>query len=209
MTSQDVDKLITQRVRSSWGRQLSDLVEKDQVSGSLSELHRLINALDANDDAILSSWKTIITRCQSHPSEVVSLDRRGRTCLLSACAKNPPLDVVETMLSQSRHGADALRDKTGYTAMATAILNHASLEVVRMLSKRPSLMITTDHHGNTSLHLACQNRYRHGAVELVALLLEACSSLAGRENSAGKTPLHVAIECRAPLDIVRMLVKGE
>ena len=200
----------SQSFASPWRSAESCLDEKKAVSSSLSELHRLINKVDANrDDQKCFCWDAVLARCQSHSREVVSLDRRGRTCLLSACAKNPPILVVETMLKQCRVGADALRDKSGFTAMTIAIQNHASLKVVTLLAQRSSLLTTADHQGNTPLHLACQNVYQRSAIELVTILLNACPRLAGRENSAGKTPLHVAIESKVSLDIVGMLVKGK
>jgi hypothetical protein len=112
------------------------------------------------------------------------------------------------MLERCRVGADALRDKTGFTAMTIAIRNHASLKVVTLLAQRSSLLTTADHQGNTPLHLACQDLYKRNTTELVAVLLDACPCVAKRENSAGKTPLHAAIESKAPLDIVRILVQA-
>lgn len=199
----------SQSLKSSWRSKESVPDEKKAASSSGSELHRLINQVDDTIDAKSFCWDAVLARCQSHPREVITQDGRGRTCLLSACAKNPPVVVVETMLEQCRVGADALRDKTGFTAMTIAIRNHASLKVVTLLARRSNLLTTTDHQGNTPLHLACQNRYTRSAIELVTMLLNACPCLAKRENSAGKTPLHVAIESKAPLDIVCMLVKGK
>lgn len=207
-STKDVDAVVSQRLKSSWGRCTSDTDKKWVVSGLLPELHRLINAVDADDTV---SWDTVVDRCHSHPSEVTRLDRRGRTCLSAACAKNAPPTVIKSMLPEAcRLGHDAfLRDKTGMTAMTVSISKSASLEVVRLLMRNASLVTTSDHRGNTPLHLACQYQYRHPVDKLVALLLKACPCLAGRENSAGKTPLHVAIKNRASLDVVRMLVEGK
>lgn len=204
----DAECMVNRRLESSWG-QCSSASEEISVSGAVSELHRLINSVDAADDTAPVSWDTIIDQCRSHSKEVMTLDGRGRTCLSSACAKNPPLVVIETMLSKCPLTDALIRDKTGWTAMTLAIANSASLEVLRLLAKRPSLVTTCDHHGNTPLHLACYYKHGYCADKLVTILLQASPSLAERENSAGKTPLHVAVENRASLEVVRMLAEGK
>lgn len=204
----EAERRVQERLESSWGRCITTSNEK--LASSKSELHRLIHKLDNADSdttTVSCGWKDIVDRCRSHPKEVSMVDGRGRTCLSLACARNPPLAVVETMLAASPTSRwrfrphHELRDKTGWTAMTIAITNNASLEVIRLLATQQDLVNTPDHYGNTPLHLACQYKV------MVEILLKAGGD-AGRENNNGKTPLHVAIENKASLKVVRMLSEG-
>ena len=176
-------------------------------------MHELIAEIVLNDMSITDryqadrKWRRVQLRCQSHPTEASDLDRRGRTCLHSACAKRAPLAVVNAILQAcGRHGEVVLeRDKHGRTPLTLAVSSNASVSVIARLLKSSSRAAAVgDHSGDLPLHLACAG-YDHDASDLVDRLLQAFPEGVARENNSGQTPLHLAIEAKAPFEMIKRL----
>lgn len=219
----DMERLVEQRLRSSWGRPTNP---KKVGGADPGMMHSLIADMEDMDDLSISSqsseceaddvvresqWKSILRRCETHPQEAGLLDRRGRNCLHAACSKTPSLEVVQAILKAcGRHGDIVLeRDKNGRTPLSIAVSSNNDLEVIeRLVICHNRAVNVGDHLGNLPLHLACA-KYEGDQPQLVALLLDVLPKAAGRENNTGRTPLHTAIENNAPCEVIRMLVEGK
>lgn len=165
-----------------------------------SDLHSLINGIRRtsrirrNDD-----WKAVLERLDSHPHERVTVDRRGRTLLHAACAKQPPLEVVDRLLEFVN-----VVDRHGRTPLAIAVCSdQTSLEVqVRVLTREACAR--PDALGVLPLHLACDGTRPKLVRELLRVYPEAAKMACHR----GRTPLHVAVEASAPLVVIEALVQA-
>ena len=99
------------------------------------------------------------------------------------------------------------RDKHGRTPLVLAISSNADYPVIEYLvSVRPQAATVSDHLGQLPLHIAC-GVFEQQCEKLVELLIQAFPEAASRETFNGRTPLHAAMEARAPLTIVKQLVK--
>lgn len=189
----DLDAIVASRLRSSWGRSCNQ--------GPKRELHKVINEKD---------WPGVLVVLQKDPSQAMELDRRGRTCLSTACAKQAPLTIIRALRECCQFGTDASRDKTGHTALSISILANTPLEIIEELCCRSVAIIeTADHKANTPLHMACRNKYQHGVEQLVDMLVKKAPLNVMRSNCDGKTPLHIAIESRASTQVIKLLTNGE
>ena len=148
------------------------------------------------------AWDEILLYIQRNPKEVMLLDGRGRTCLSSACAKNPPRAVVSAMVKACRYGTEAIRDKSGKTALHNALNYGASMDIIQELCRSTQLLQTSDHSSNTPLHWACKQNMH----DMIQVLVEAHPDSACTSNSAGKTPLHVALLSKVSWRIIELLV---
>lgn len=109
------------------------------------------------------------------------------------------------------------RDKHGRTPLTIAICSNASVSVVDLLLRaNPKAASVHDHLGHLPLHLACgaaagygEEEYEDQQVQLVRKLLAAFPEAATRESFNGRTALHAAMEARAPVQVVELLVKGK
>jgi hypothetical protein len=201
------------------------------------ELHRRIARTRNDDWPPCQSWTPVLDRIRESPHEVHSLDRRGRTSLMACMAKASfvPQTVLQALVEATKFGMETARDKTGLTALMIALQVQAPIESIRVLLRKNSRgqVITCDHQGNLPLHMALQRSRRERLLsddrewrcEVVELLLSSASSVPSRdhlatmdgqyacqvatENNVGKTPVHVAIENRMPLEVVQPLVEGE
>lgn len=188
----DLDAIVASRLRSSWGRSCNQ--------GPKRQLHRVINEKD---------WPEVLAVLQTDPSQAMELDRRGRTCLSTACAKQAPLTIVRALRECCQFGTEASRDKTGHTALSISILANTPLEIIKELCCRSVAIVeTADHKANTPLHIACRNKYQHGVEQLVDMLVKKAPSNAMRSNCDGKTPLHIAIESRASTQVIKLLTNA-
>lgn len=181
----------------------------NEAEGAAAAAADLVQERGHDSDVVDHAWAAVLDRVHSHPQEAAHLDRRGRTALHAACAKRrPPLRVIQALVEAcGRHGETIMeRDKHGRTPLVLAISSNADYPVIEYLvSERPQAATVNDHLGQLPLHIAC------GVFEqqekLVKLLLQAFPEAASRETFNGRTPLHAAMEARAPLAIVQQLVK--
>jgi ankyrin repeat protein len=210
---QDLQTIIDSKLASPWGR--------PNTKNDGKELHRRINAVKDDDWPPASGWKAVCERVRTHPSEVVSLDSRGRTCLMAATRKAhyAPARVLRLFLDHSRFGTETSRDKSGQTALLIALQVQAPLNSIRLLLTKNGRgqVLTSNHQGNLPLHyilyrirrrliLAHEPERRN---ELVDMFLEfGAREQILYENSMGLTPLHVALESQLPTALVHQLIKG-
>ena len=191
-----IDSLAKMRLQKSWGKR-----SHGATTSRVSPLHEMIG----HDVETTPEWGDVLSYVQRYPKEVMQTDRRGRTCLASACVRNPPLQVVKTMMRACCYGSEAFRDKSGKTALHNALnTNTMNMEVIYELCKSPELVQTSDHQANTPLHWACKENME----ELVNVLLQAHPEAACQTNSSGRTPLHTALESKASFSIIEMIVQA-
>ena len=225
----EVEAIVNRRLNSQWGRPTSmrssssfrSLASPSSSSSPSSAspplpskprpslVSRPVNQLRRMIERESPRWTDVLDRCWTHPREVVQLDSRSRTCLSSACAKNPPIAVVRAMLAACQFGMEATCDKTGLTALTIAIQHQASLDVVCALAKSKRMVETRDHRANTPMHLLFLHRYKHGIKSVCTALVAASPQLANMNNYDGKTPVHIAIETRASTDAIRTVLAGK
>jgi ankyrin repeat protein len=91
------------------------------------------------------------------------------------------------------------------------------LEILARFQRRSfliadSMLLTCNHQGELPLHIACsQPTYRDSSrltEEVVRLFLDVAPETASIETNTGKTPLHIALENKAPASVITMLLKG-
>lgn len=196
----DIDNLVDRKLQSSWGRR----AQREDELPPRGRLHQIIGHHPEKQ----TDWDEVLKLSQSTPKQVMETDLRGRTCLSTSCARNPPASVVKVMLKACRFGTEASRDKTGNTALHIAIQANATLEAIQELCTSHRLVKTTDHRSNTALHLACRNTFSKGAKDLVQLLLEAYPEAVHLTDADGKTPLDIALQAGAPSVITELLRRG-
>jgi uncharacterized protein YaaQ len=63
----------------------------------------------------------------------------------------------------------------------------------------------TDQWGNTPLHIGMQHK---APVEVIKLLVEACSEAAMEKGKYGKTPLFTGMYYKAPAEVIKLLVEA-
>jgi hypothetical protein len=201
-----VEDLVTERLNRKWGRPIHPVPSP----GETSLLHQLISQQQQQQQQPDNDWTTVLERCASHPHEAAHLDRRGGSCLHAACAKDPPILVVKSILQACRRNGEVVleRDKSGRTPLLIAISCSARLPVIETLLQSSQRSATVhDHLGHLPLHLASSG-YPNHQTELIRLLLECYPEAAARETNDGRMPLHCAIEAMAPVCVVEQLVRG-
>lgn len=182
-----------------------DASVNDTDDSSELSLHQLISYLRVS---CTEDWQDVLVRARCYPHEIAEVDRRGRTALHAALAKQPPLSVVEVLLEYSTALLD-IRDNHARTPLITAMQARAVLPIMRRLIERcPQAALIPDHLGNLPLHLACATYHDGDEAELVGILLRAYPEGVSQEAFNGSTALHAAMEGRAPLSVIQQLVKG-
>lgn len=191
--------MVDRKLQSSWGRRAQ---REDELPRG--RLHQIIGHHKEKQ----TDWDEVLKLIQSNPKQVMETDLRGRTCLSTSCARDPPASVVKALIKACRFGTEASRDKTGNTALHIAIQADATLEAIQELCTSHRLVKTTDHRSSTALHLACRNTFSKGAKELVQLLLAAYPQAVNLTDADGKTPLDIALQAGAPSVITELLRRG-
>jgi hypothetical protein len=116
--------------------------------------------------------------------------------LHSACARQPPADVVKALLHAYPDGAKCVDDQ-GMYALHYACGNQASREVIRMLLMSfPEAAKLTDPRGMLPIHyLAC---WGPSSISVVDMVLVANRDVANARDEDGNTPLDLALEGEYP-----------
>ena len=112
--------------------------------------------------------------------------------LHSACARQPPADVIKALLNAYPDGAKCVDDQ-GMYALHYACGNQASREVVRMLLMSfPDAARLSDPRGMLPIHyLAC---WGPSSISVIDMVLVANRDVAKAMDEDGNTPLDLAIE---------------
>ena len=178
-----------------------------------SHLHTLISSLssDSSKERINRIWSDIRNYAISHPEEVSkksTKDRRGRSSLHAICAKHPPLKVIESFLNlEESFALLKSKDNHGRTPLAISIAHNAHSSVINLLLKKyPESSRIEDNTGSLPLHLACGSNCDSGIVKM--LLNAAPKGARVLAYNQRQTPLHIAIENSASLDVIKLLVDG-
>ena len=152
-----------------------------------------------------SEWKGAMVALENNPVEsktwVVKRDPYGNDDednavrflpLHSACARQPPVDVVIGLLTVYPEAA-AIVDDNGMYPLHYACANQASAEVVGLLllNHGPANMVRVDMGGSLPIHLSAQ--WGVSSPEVIDLLIQNNTSLACARDNDGLTPLEVAI----------------
>lgn len=190
--------------------------------------------IDNDEDANERAWNRILVHLNAHPRDLWHPDVRGRTGLHVACTLKVPCRVLRalllleqrpeevvaeagavppTVLPWAADGLLRVRDNHGRTALAVAVANNLDTDAIRLLLHHdPAAAFLADHMGYLPLHLVCSGHGTSYAASdrgcVVERLLRANPRAAGQESFRGETPLHVAVEGRAPLTVIRQLVQG-
>jgi len=116
--------------------------------------------------------------------------------LHSACARQPPLSVISSLLDSYPEGA-AIRDDNGMYPLHYACANQASPEVIQLLlSTFPEAnFFRVETNGNLPVHLVAQ--WGASSVSVIDILLENSISLACAKDFHDNSPLEIALAAGA------------
>ncbi len=147
------------------------------------------------------AWPAVAFRCETHPHEVLSMERdsNGDTMLHWACFGSPPVYVIDAILQNCRDMA-SMRNNRGFLPLHIACCYRASSDVVRMLvqafpeSAGMTIDSETEQGGSTPLHLLCD--YGCQAESLRAILETEAGAASTRKKDwiYGRTPLRILNE---------------
>lgn len=198
--------------------------DNDNAGNGGSELQRFIEAAD---------WEAALVRMQTHPDDLVILDRRGRCPYMTAASRAndtaTSLQFLSALQQQMRTKSFVARDKTGLTALVMALKSGASRQFLKVLLQHNgrAQILTRNHQGNLPIHLLLERGYlcsyfewldndqdNDGVdrrVELIDLMLRIGGTQEQLlfENNNFATPLHVCLRSGMPEDIVKLIAKGE
>ena len=211
-----VDYLLT----SSTSARPQDLLQAQDISGN-TPLH----------EAVRYGRIAIVKLLLSNGAQVDATDSLGKTPLLLIIPQEAQFDIYNTLL---QYRADIKhKDMYGDTVLHIATMAHASKEVIKLLVDAGAPISERNKQGVTPLALAIDQEMddhvvyfaQHGAdihaedMDGYTPLTRALSSesivmlqtLISTENihtkdSAGNTPLHIALMRDAPYDYVKYLV---
>jgi hypothetical protein len=149
-----------------------------------------------------SDWDTAIRSCISSPVEAETwVVRRyeGSNDIMwrflpihSACARQPPANVIASLLEAYPDGAGKVDDQ-GMYPLHYACGNQASREVIRaLLVAFPAAAKMTDPRGMLPIHyLAC---WGPSTVSIIDMVLVAHRDVSHVKDADGNTPLKLALE---------------
>lgn len=152
----------------------------------------------------LGSWEGILARCESDPAdfaEIVSATVRGGyparvTPLYLVAERNPPLDVVETLVEIHRDAVSRRKNPGGQLPLHAACTWGASSGVIAyLLAANPSAARNPDDLSNLPLHCAC---YSGADEEIIEALLCTYPRSVWVRNSHGSSPSDVVRRLRHP-----------
>ena len=136
----------------------------------------------------------------SKGAKVNQPSKEGLTPLHYACAKGAPLEVVQLLISK---GAKVNQpSKEGLTPLHYACAKGAPLEVVQLLISKGANVNERSTRGDTPLHGAVGSEKPSLAV-VEYLIIKGAN--VNEKNKGGWTPLGVAMEYKAPPEVVDLL----
>mmetsp|Transcript_33789 Transcript_33789/g.76402 ORF Transcript_33789/g.76402 Transcript_33789/m.76402 type:complete len:656 (+) Transcript_33789:418-2385(+) len=171
------------------------VVERNWVGASL-----LFEAL--NNSAPTSTLEDLIAR---YPEACVTKDANGVRPISVALRHNAPWSIIELLLQNTpAKTVKAYRGEAGGKLLFVGLRNNCPDEVVfRWLEKFPrSAQIRGGRYKLFPLQASLEFKRSPG---VVAALLRAHSDAARFPDLVGRMPLHLAIETRAPYEIVTLL----
>jgi len=127
--------------------------------------------------------------------------------LHSACARQPPENIVNALLSSYRHGPQCVDDQ-GMLPLHYACGNQASVDVIRLLLLAyPDGANVADPNGMYPLHYVAQ--WGPNSIEVIDVMLYANRNALKSRDADGHTPLDLAHEGEYDEadDVVQLLQK--
>ena len=125
-------------------------------------------------------------------------DKRGRTPLHAAVAKNRTLSVIQLLLDE---GADVnAQDKRGRTPLHTGLAKRQIISIIKILLDEEADVNVRDNKGNTPLHIAVKRDPK-----IVKMLLNHRADI-GAKNDRDRTPLHIAVSSNGSPGAVKALL---
>jgi len=102
--------------------------------------------------------------------------------------------------------AKEVDDEQTLIALHKACGNKSDVQVIKYLVVKHPLGAAAKIDGNLPLHTACMKRAKSDVIEA---LLDAHPEGTGERNSKFKLPIHVALECGASLEVIKLLVSKD
>lgn len=158
------------------------------------------NVTDLYSSISDSNWDQAIIEVQKRPEEartwVVRFHPNSDSIMWrflpihSACAKQPPENVLNSLVHAYRKGAQC-RDDQGMLPLHYACGNQASLEVIRLLLlSNPEGASIADPHGMLPLHYLAQ--WGPSTIQVLEVMLFANRDAPFAKDNEGSTPLDLA-----------------
>lgn len=152
-----------------------------------------------------SKWDDAILALKKHPNEartwVVRKDEENKNMwrflpIHSACARQPPSNLISALLEAYPDGANSVDDQKMY-ALHYACGNKATRDVVRqLLNVFPDACKRKDPRGMLPIHyIAC---WGPATISVVDMVLAANRSVGDSKDEDGNTPLDLAREGEYP-----------
>ncbi len=186
--------------------------QKVQISKSddMMEVDFFENPTEVYMRICASEWKNAMVALEKNPSEARTWVVKRDEChsrdddeeednsvrflpLHSACARQPPVDIVIGLLTVYPE-ASSIMDDNGMYPLHYACANQASAEVIGLLllHHAPANLIRVDMGGSLPIHLCSQ--WGVSSPDVVDLLLEKNRSLALARDNEGLTPVEIALQ---------------
>ena len=144
-------------------------------------------------------------------SNVMYRDRSEWTCLHHACCRDPPDDIINTMIDIGGMELVMMTDLNDCTVLQSACDYGASYNIIKMLIEvggKNLIMAKDENSGDTTLHCLCIAIKTHNKVaEKIKLILQVgdANLLLSTKNCKGKTPLEIATKMGVSKEIKKLL----
>ena len=157
-------------------------------------------------------WKAVIKRALKHPEEASTwISTKGVNGVVrflpvhKACVLNPPVEVVEALISAYPDGAKSY-DQDGWLPLHCAAYYCASESITTLLIQaNPAACKAKDEEGRLPLHYACM---KGSSREIVEKLVNACPKSAQLKDDEGLTALHLACGNGCSSEVLEILISA-
>lgn len=120
-------------------------------------------------------------------------------------ARRFSLDVVTFLVESQPLSLTKCSDNGRIPLHSTARDQSSSIDLIHYLVNRnPATISIKSQMGNTSLHLACENKLE---LDKVRLFIDKHDTILRETNNNGFTPLHMACNYDAPFNVIQYLVE--
>jgi ankyrin repeat protein len=120
-------------------------------------------------------------------------------------ARRFSLDVVTFLVESQPLSLTKCSDNGRIPLHSTARDQSSSIDLIHYLVNRnPATISIKSQMGNTSLHLACENKLE---LDKVRLFIDKHDTILRETNNNGFTPLHMACNYDAPFNVIQFLLE--
>lgn len=153
----------------------------------------------------------------SDVDDIMNIENSGESILHAVCRKNPPVDIVTTIVSTFPSTVSQLNESNQYPIHIAAQCGALPKIIKHLCACCPDASCLRDVAGKTPLHLACEHylsSYRsmkenmcpqEAMGETISTLTMKTLSVIHLEDGNGKTALEYAIDTGTDLVIVQRL----